>query len=440
MSKIHRSKIVMLFALLVTVALLAACGVPVAAPAGGGAQAPAAAASGQKVKVTYWAHNFEPRVTLDKKYIEQFMKDNPNIEVDYQVIPADFDAKLRTAIAAGNGPDLFAQWNGDMGTFYAQGAIVPVSAEALGMGSQKELMDLYVAPENTLQGAIFDGKLYGIPNEVSIYACYVNKKMFTDAGLDPDKDFPATWEQMHDVAEKLTKRDAAGKLTQQGFDFDWGGSAWMYLQWGAMVRQLGGSELKLETPEAEKVMQYWVDWATKDKLGGPSYWTGQGEDFLAGKVAIKCGLGSWAKPGVEKAGIDYTVKPVPIWENAKNKNHFDIYAYFHMVSAKSAPEVQVAAWKLAWALDSHPIDYMVNTGLLQPQKVLSESKEFKDIPYLNVFLDEMSVSMYSPHVAQFTEVADALMRARDRSVVEGMAIPESLKTAQDEIDKIMAKK
>ena len=262
--------------------------------------------------------------------------------------------------------------------------------------------------------------------------------MFADAGLDADKDFPTTWEQMRDVAEKLTKRDASGKLTQQGFDFDWSSSVWMYLEWGAMVRQLGGSELKLDTPEAQKTMQYWVDWVNKDKLGGPAYSTDQVNDFTAGKVAIRCGMGSWAKPLIEKAKIDYIVKPVPIWENAKNKNHFDIYAYFHQVNARSAPEVQAAAWKLAWALDSHPIDYMVNTGLLQPQKVLADSKEFKDIPYMQLFLDEMSVSMYSPRSPHFIEIADALARARDRSVVQGVAIPESLKTAQEEIDKIMA--
>lgn len=428
-----RSSFTVLFALLALAVLLAACAVPGAAPATGGA-----ASSGEKLTVVYWAHEFAPRVELDKKYIAQFMEENPDIVVEYEVVPSDFDAKLRTALASGQGPDLFAQWNGDIGTFYAEGAIVPVSAEALGLASQEELMNQYVAPANTLQGAIFDGKLYGIPNEVSIYACYANKALFAEAGLDADADFPTTWEQMKEVAEKLTKRDADGKLVQQGFDFDWGASVWMYLQWGAMVRQLGGSELQPDSEEALKVMEYWVNWATEWGLGGPAYWTSQTDEFTAAKVAIKCGMGSWAKPVVEEAGIDYVVKPVPIWENAVNQNHFDIYAYFHMVNASAAPEVQAAAWKLAYFLDSYPIDYMVNTGLLQPKTELAESKEFQEIPYMDLFLKEMEVSMYSPRLANFIEVADALARARDRSIVDGMAIPESLKTAQEEIDKILA--
>jgi multiple sugar transport system substrate-binding protein len=423
--------------LLAVASLVAACvapGMGGVAPAG---EAAAPVAAGEKIKVVYWAHNFEPRVELDQKYIAEFMEQNPDIEVEYEVIPSDFDAKLRTALASGQGPDLFAQWNGDMGTFFAEEAIVPVSAEALGLASQEELMGQYVAPENTLQGAIFDGKLYGIPNEVSIYACYANKKLFADAGLDAEVDFPTTWEQMRAISEQITVRDADGKLTQQGFDFDWGSSVWMYLQWGAMVRQLGGDELKPDSDEAEKALQYWVDWATTWGLGGPAYWTSQTDDFNASRVAIKCGMGSWAKPLVEEAGIDYTVKPVPIWENAVNQNHFDIYAYFHMVNARSAPEVQAAAWKLAYYLNSHPIDYMVNTGLLQPKIELSESQEFEDIPYMNVFLDSMAVSMYSPRVSRFIEVADVLARARDRAVVDGMPVRESLKMAHEEIDKIM---
>ena len=39
---------------------------------------------------------------------------------------------------------------------------------------------------------------------------------------------------------------------------------------------------KLDTVEGKRVMQYWVDWANKLKLGGPQY-TATRTEFLAGK-------------------------------------------------------------------------------------------------------------------------------------------------------------
>ena len=117
MSYIRRSASAPLLLLLVTALLLAACVTPGGTPADGAA----AGSSSDNVTVVYWAHNFEPRVELDKKYIAQFMEENPGITVEYEVVPADFDAKLRTALASGQGPDLFAQWNGDIGTFFAEG-------------------------------------------------------------------------------------------------------------------------------------------------------------------------------------------------------------------------------------------------------------------------------------------------------------------------------
>lgn len=391
----------------------------------------------EPVTVVYWGHNFTPRVELDEKYIAEFMEMYPHITVEYEAIPTDFDQKLRTALAAGTGPDLFAQWNGDIGTFYAQGAIAPVAFEAIGYDSQQAFMDVYVAPENTLQGAIFDGKLYGIPNELSIYGCYVNNRLFEEAGLDPDTDFPTTWEEMRVVAEKLTKRDDEGRLVQRGFDLSWSNSVWMFLEYGAMVRQLGGSELNLLTPEAEKAMQYWVDWVA-DGLGGPAYFEGQMSGFVAEELAIECDMGSWARPGVLEAGIDYTVKSVPIWENAVNQNHFDIYAYFHMVNSRSEPAVQEAAWQLAEFLDSHPAEYLAHTGLLQARTEVIESETFQNIPFLDVFLDQMTTSMYSPRIARFTEVADVLARVRDRIIVEGMDLKESMAIGQEEIDAILS--
>ena len=104
---ISKSKQKLLAITAILVILLTGCAVPVAPVANTttGEQA----ATGEKIKVVFWAHEHAPRVPLDEKYIAEFMAANPNIEVEYEVIPSDFDTKLRTALAAGTGPDLFAQ-------------------------------------------------------------------------------------------------------------------------------------------------------------------------------------------------------------------------------------------------------------------------------------------------------------------------------------------
>ena len=423
---------------------MVACQAPPSASAPKAGTGPAESAAGKKVKVVYWAHDFVPRADLDKKYIAEFMKANPDIEVEYDV-QSEFDTKLTTAIAAGTGPDLTAQWNAFIGQFHAANFIAPVDFQAIGFNSQKELMDQYEAPENILSGAMFKGDLYGIPNELSIYACYTNNKLWKDAGLDPAKDFPTTWEDLVPIAQKLTKRDAAGKLTQRGFDFNWTDPVFMWLTFGAQVRQLGGTMINedtniatVNTPEVAQVLQYWTDWVNKYKLGGPAY-QGSRDAMQASTLAIECTMGSWAVDAMKKANIDYGVYKVPTWQNAKNKNYFDTYAYFHMVNAKSPDDVRRAAWKLAWYLDSQPEAYLTSAGLLQPRKILINSSTFKNTPNLSLFLDEMTSSFYSPRIPAFTEAAAALARMRDRCVTQGMDVKTSMTQGQQELSDILAK-
>jgi multiple sugar transport system substrate-binding protein len=306
---------------------------------------------------------------------------------------------------------------------------------------EAEFMDMYIEPEITLQGATFEGELYGIPNELSIYAFHTNNTLWEEAGLDPVADAPNTWEDLVPIEDKLTKRDAAGKLTQRGFIFGWEAAVWMFLQWGAMVRQLGGSELSddlrtctIDSSEAAKTLQYWKDWV--DREGGPQYETHQGVP-QTGTVGSWAHTGSWARPGLLEAEIDYTVHPVPRWSDAVHNNGFDTYAYFHMVNVNTPDPVKRAAWQLAWFLDSHSVRYLESTGLLQPQKEVEKSKVFQETPFLDVFLNEMKVSMYSPRVPGFLEIADALARVRDRACLEDMDVAESLAMGKEEIDKIL---
>ena len=55
-----------------------------------------------------------------------------------------------------------------------------------------------------------------------------------------------------------------------------------------------------------------------------------------------------------------------------------------------------------------------------------------------VFLQELSASSYHPRFNGFTEVADALMRARDRVIGGGESMDTVLPEAQQEVTDILA--
>lgn len=397
------------------------------------------------VTVKLWMHDHPPRIALDEALLAQFQEENPGIVVEYTVVPdQEWDTTLATALASGAGPDLFNQATFAIGQFYNQGVLAPVNPEAAGYADQDSIYAAYEAGESLLAGATFDGTLYGLPTELSAYACYTNNALWEAAGLDPVEDFPATWEEMKTVAEQLTIRDESGALVQRGFDFFYGNSLFTLLIFNPMVQQLGGSMIdevnytaNIDTPEVRQVLGYWNDWVNTWQLGGPQYTTTRAA-FLSGEMAIDCDMGNWGAPQVEDAGIEYTIHPVPTWENAVNGNGFANYAYFYMVNSGASPEVQEAAWKLAGYLTSDPAQYLSVAGLFQAKADFVASEEFQSNTIMPVFLEALSVSSYHPRMNGFFEVADALMRMRDRVLVGGESMDTVLPEAQQEVTDILA--
>jgi len=437
-SKMTRRDFLRLSAAGSAVTLLAGCQAAMpAAPAseGGSGQAPAA----QALQVTYWGHAFEERVALDKVYIEKFMEENPDITV-VQETPGEFNTMLPTALAAGTAGDLFAHSSLYLAEYFRQDAIIPVQFEAFGM-DKAAFLDTYIEPQNTLAGATFEGELYGIPNEVSIYALHINNALFEEAGLDPATDYPKTWQEFTTVAEQLTKRDSSNQLVQRGAMLGWKTAGVCSNIFGGQLHQLGGSPVSadytqsaIDSPEATQVLEFWKYFADNG-LDGPQYVQDQAQ-MLQGDVAMWMNTGSWRRAGLLDAGIDYTVYPAPRFENAVNDSGFHVYAYFHMVNAQSDPNIQLAAWKLAAYLDSFPGDYLAQTGLLQTKKEVIESQAYKETPFLNIFLDEMTKSVYAPTPPGWRQIVDVLDRMRD-SIVEGVSIAEAQSTASEEINAVL---
>ena len=60
--------------------------------------APVAPASAQTTTIKVWLHDHPPRVAIDKAIVAEFEKANPDIKVQYDVIPVgEYGQKLLTA-------------------------------------------------------------------------------------------------------------------------------------------------------------------------------------------------------------------------------------------------------------------------------------------------------------------------------------------------------
>jgi multiple sugar transport system substrate-binding protein len=186
------------------------------------------------------------------------------------------------------------------------------------------------------------------------------------------------------------------------------------------------------------VMQYWYDWANTWGLGGAQY-TDDRTDFLAGNLAMDCDVGNWFAPQADDAGIEYTIHPVPRWEESVNDNGFASYGYMFAVNSQAAPEVQAAAWTVAGYLTSFPDRYLETAGLFQAKVDFVESEAFQANEIMPVFLDELSKDFYNPRIAGFNEVADALLRARDRVIVGGEDMETVLPETQIEVTDILTR-
>src|SRR3954471_24396754 len=155
-----------------------------------------------------------PITKLVDSMAADFEKENPSIKVKpiYSGTYQESIVKALTAMKSGEPPVLSVLLSTDMFTLIDEGAIVDWTSLATSADDQAWMKSFYPAfMENSQTG----GKVWGIPFQRSTIVLYWNKEMFKEAGLDPNS-APDSWREMLRYAQKLTKRDASGNVTQWG--------------------------------------------------------------------------------------------------------------------------------------------------------------------------------------------------------------------------------
>jgi multiple sugar transport system substrate-binding protein len=395
------------------------------------------------VRLTYVLHN-SAKKGVDEKHFPEYKEKNPHVDLDFSLVPAgDLTAKITSLFAAGSGPEIYNDWSGATTAYMDRGWAVEIDYKGIGLGSAQKLTEAYAWP-GALDGWKWKGKYYGLPTEISNYCLYINNRMFRKAGLDPQKDYPKDWDDLLAVSQKFTVRDG-GQITQRGFELDY---TRPHLHWAGHAYQLMGpfvtddGKVNINNESAARTLQYWADWGQKHQLGSPKLPV-PGNTFYEESLAMWAS-GSWYASGVrmrnEALFNDLTVKPFPRWKDKKYDHGTHVYGYSMMVSSQVPTDVQAEAWRLAWFFSGYPVEHLAAGGLFQPKRDFVESptfKNFKDVPSMDVFLDDMKKSTYVMKTPAFDAITQVLKDQFLKVWTDGQPAKQVLPDTQRDLERVI---
>ena len=279
-------------------------------------------AAWSKTKLIVWGLQSGPESAGLDAQIAEFEKRNPDIDASLLSIGAGGmnPQKLMTSIVGGTPPDLINQDRFTIGDWASRDAFQPLDEFINADKNTKNPIRASEFYPAAWKEAVYKNRVYGIPTGIDNRAMFYSRKLFREAGLDPNRP-PRTWEELKVVAKKLTKTRKDGTYEQIGFIPNWGNS-WLYLyswQNGGEFMSRDGRTCTLDNPHSVGALQYMADFY--DQLGGydkvnifqSGFQGGEQDPFFTGKIGMVI-TGSWNLNTIARYApdLDFAVAPAPV--------------------------------------------------------------------------------------------------------------------------------
>jgi len=401
------------------------------------------------ITLQFWTHEDPNRTLLEDRYIEEFEAMNPNIRIERTTQSSGKLIELvQTAFAANSGPDIFNLSIEDEYQYIVNARVAPIDLTAAGYSSKNDLIGTYA--KGMLDPVTVDGEIYGLPLELTNWSIFINKGIFKDAGLDPERDYPKTWEEMVEVSEKLVIRDG-DILIRRGFDFRY---PYYLVAFLPMVEQLGGQLISDDGTTAIvgedawlKFLSFMQEWGPSGRnLGSPTYTNARKLFNMNNNDIAMAHTGLYQQGRIKADNPDFydsgewMVVPFPVFEDAKKDVAASYYGHYYMVNAQSSPATQKAAWKFISYMLSHGEEYLKEVNIIQPTQALLTSDTYRNMPYSEVFTKDFErghIVYYGEASAEF----QTLIRSAVESVMLSGETPEKAlatlkRNAQELLDEI----
>jgi multiple sugar transport system substrate-binding protein len=388
-----------------------------------------------EVELTYWTHEDPNRTEIENKYIKDFEKANPGVKINRVTSPSGKMAeKVLTAFAANRGPDMFNMEIEQEYAYIINQRLASVDFKAVGYSSEKALYDAYLP--KVLDPATFQGKLYGLPLELTNWCIYVNDRIFKSAGLDPAKNIPKTWEDMAALSDKLVIREGQ-IIKRRGFDFRY---PYYLVSMVPMVEQLGGQLISNDGKKAIVNDQAWIKWLAfmKDwgpngrNLGSPTYTAARSLFNKDKNEVAMCESGLYQQDRIRKDNAEFfnskewRVIPYPVFKGAVKNVAGNYYGHYLVVNASRPKESQQMTWKFIGYMLTHAEEYLSKVGLVQPTVKLMQSNTYKSMPYGNVFREDMERAHIVYYGENSAKIQDQIREAVESVMLAGASPEQAL--------------
>lgn len=377
--------------------------------------------AGEKTKLVVWSYYSGNEQKAFEAMCKKFSESQDKIEVVHEYIPfSDLKKQLSVGIAAGKLPDIAVIDNPDHAAFAAMGMFEDIT-DKINSWSEK---DNYF--EGPWKSTIYNSKNYGVPLDSNCLALFYNIEMFEKAGLKA----PETWDELRDVAKKLTKPGvygigvAAPKSEEGTFHF----LPW-FLSTGAQVE-------KLDSPEAVKSLNMWVNLIKDGSMSKEVINLGPGDlekQFVTGKLAMMVN-GPWQMPTIKEDNPDLKWGVVKVPKDAKFASVLG-GENMGIVKGKNVD----ASWEFMKFLCSkdNVQEFISQTGYFPPRKDVAADKFWTEDPLKKVFMEQMQYAMpRGPH-PKWPEISNAISTAIQEALTSSKTPEAALKDAQVKIENIV---
>ena len=385
---------------------------------GGGASA----GSSEKVTLTWWDYFNEANQRAVEDRIARYTKANPNVTIKrtYQPFP-DLKQKLLQGATAGELPDIVVIDNPDHQSFAELGVIADITDRVKEWGEEGSYF------EGPWQSTLYEGKNYGLPDNSNCLTLWTNTALLEQANVD----VPTDWDQLRDVATKLTSGKTKG-LAACAFKSEEGTFQWLPFLWAT-----GADIDSLDSEGGRAALQLWVDLVQEGTMSrGIVNWDQQGvlKQFQNERAAMMVN-GPWQIPVIEEESPDLKWEVATLPEQQQGAS---VLGGENLAITASSPNID-AAWEfLKWSqTQENLVRYNTIAGKIPSRKDTAETEHWTSDPVLKVFVEQLEVAKPRAYGPKYPEISAAVQEMLQAAITGDKTVDEAISEAAGKVQPLL---